>query len=188
MLQSRLKVDAMVDAAPEGEFVRIFEFITDGDPARDDGDLDACILEHAVDVEVGRVPLHRRTEGKEHLLDTLTTHTVGQVLEIKVGWTYAVEGRDDPSEDVIQALEVARTLYGDDLADALHDTYHRLVSTRICTYLTHLLITDVVAHLTVADAIDVVADVITESVCERWLLLEQVQRQTKPRLGTYPRQ
>lgn len=96
MFQGGLEVDAMVDAAPESELIGIFEFVPDGDSARDDRDLHSRILEHAIDVEVGRVSLHRGTQSEEYLLDALTAHTFGEVLEIEVGRTYAVKGGDDP--------------------------------------------------------------------------------------------
>ena len=170
--------DPVLYRAAEGELVGVLEVVTDGDTSGEGADTEVGdLLEEAVDVEIGCVALHGGAEGEEDLPHSLVLYPLRQVGKEEVVGTDAVDGRDEPPEDVVPPVVPPRLLYRQHLTHTLDDADELRVAPGVTADGAELLITDIVALAAVVDAVDEVSEVIGEPVGEALVLPQEEECQ-----------
>src|SRR5919202_3326998 len=128
------------------------------------------VLEVAADRQAAREPGHAHTAakavcevrgrglaghvriGREHdLLDAVRLHAAEQLVDPKVLWFDAVEGRERAAEDVVEAAELVRPLERDEVDGLLDDADESVVAARVDADRAELLLGEVAALTAEAD-------------------------------------
>ena len=129
VLSAHREGDAVDDGAAQGDFVGILQIVADGDAARDGGHLHVGeLLELSVNIYVRCVALHCGGQREDDLLDGLVADTLDELCDGEVVDADAVEGRDDPAENVVHAAVLLRVFDGHDLLYVLHNADNLLVA------------------------------------------------------------
>src|SRR5699024_1651462 len=89
------KQSTIYDGTSQRHFIRIFQLIPDRDTTRYHTQLHVHAVQLARDIEIRRVPLHRRAQGKDHFLHLTAFHPFHQTFYLQIGRAYAIHGRDD---------------------------------------------------------------------------------------------
>ena len=145
----------------QGDLVGVLEVATDRQAAGDPADHPDHRLEALGEVHRGRLALEGRVGGHDHLDERLAVAggcvgALEQLADPQPIRADAVDRRDRAVEDVVEALELARPLEGEDVERLLDDAQAGLVAARVAADRTERLIADVEAA--VAED-DLVADV-----------------------------
>ena len=173
----------------ERHLIRILQFITHGDTPGNDGELHIRIRRQLTgDIKVRRIPLHRGTEGEDHLVDISLRHTLHQGTDSEVTGTDTIHRRDDTAKDMIEAMILHCILHRHHILDIFHDTYGMVVTMRITADGTDIGVTDVMAYLTVFYILLQSGDGIDETVYLLLVLTEREKGKAQRRAPPYARQ
>src|SRR5258705_1028712 len=129
-LHSCSNFPASLQRSRQRDLIRVLQIAAHRNALRDPGDADAERFYQPRDVERGRLALHRRIGGDDHLLDSLPEprHQLPQLQLIR---TDAVERRERAVQHVIAPAKLARALDGEEVGHRLHHADHPRVALRV---------------------------------------------------------
>lgn len=185
----------VLDGLAQSNLVSIFDFVAHRNPSGERGDLDVGKFgELAEDIEVGRISLHRRTQGQNHLVDGMSgragtlAHPLHQTIYLQLLRTDAVHRRNQTAQYMIETSELAGGLDHHHLLDILHHAYRRSIALHIGADRANLCIADIVANLAIFHLIAQTYQALPESDGPSRLLPQQMQHETQGGLTSNARQ
>src|SRR4029078_2825138 len=149
---------AALEGPDESHLIGIFEVAPDRQPAGDPGHGPADRLESLGKVHRGGLAFERRVGGHDHLDERLTiargaVRPLQQLADAQLVRPDAVDRRDRPVEDVVEALELPGPLQGEHVERLLDHAQARRVAARVATDRAERLVADVEAAVTEDDLV-----------------------------------
>ena len=103
------------------------------------------IFNRFIYIKTRSVTFHSCGQGKYNLLYVFLCHTLHQLLYPYVARTYAVHGRDNPSLDMVYAVERIRILYCHNVPNVFHHANQRTVAAGVAANLTFVAVRNRIA-------------------------------------------
>lgn len=139
------------DAPPEGYFVGIFEVSANRDTPCDGRYFYFKLPQPFGQVESRGVAFHGRAEGQDYFLQSrLLREALKQRLDPQIGGANAFEGRNHPTQHVIQPPILGGVFDGQYVSGIFDHTYQRLVSLGACADAAEFAIRNIETALAVA--------------------------------------
>src|SRR5829696_8996794 len=144
-------------SAAQGNFVRVLEVSSDGQPAREARHPNAA-PEAVGEVRGGCLPRHVRVRREDDLLDPIALDAAHQLVDPKMPGLDSVDRRERTAEHVIQAAVFVRPLERDEVDGLLDDADESTVPSLVTADLAALLLGQVAALGTEPDSLLDVSD------------------------------
>ena len=173
----------------DGQFVDIFQFVAEADAAGDRGDLHAGEAAQAAhQIEERRFALDRGGDGQDHLLDTALRDAVAQQVDLQIGGRYALHGRDDTAQHMVEPLVLAGVLDRQHVGYLFHYADRRMVAFAVGADGAHLLVGEVVAAGAVLDVVAEAVDAAGHFAYRVGFHAQDVHGQAQCRAASHARQ
>lgn len=138
-----LQLSARLQGPPERHLISIVEIAADRQTRGDPGDTDAEWFQMTGQIKRCGLSLDRRVGGDYHLGGLPLGKAVEQLTHAQLLWADSVGRRDDTSQDVVQASELARTLDRCHIPWFLDDADDRGVALWISAHLAYLSLSEI---------------------------------------------
>lgn len=109
------------DGTSQGEFVRVFQVVADGDAFGDGADDQFFLVFQFLEDVISRgVTFYGGAECENYFANRLSVDAFQQGIDVQVGGTDAVHGRNDATQHVVKAVVLGSGFNGQDVFDVFH--------------------------------------------------------------------
>ena len=161
----KLKLAPALEGAGEGGLVRVLQMAADGDSGRDAGDLEPPRPNELRQVGGGQLAVFVGVGRHDDLVDRLGGQPVQQLVDLQQFRADAIERRDRPQQDVVEAAVGAGLLNREDVLRLLDDAQDGGIARAILTDLAAVRLAQIEAHLAEAQVVLDVGDRLGQLPC-----------------------